>query len=382
MPSPDTQLVSLAVNLRRAIHQNPELGYEEHQTTALVAEALNHPAIRVTRMSGTGLIAEVGHGDKTVAFRADLDALPITELTDLDFASQTKGIMHACGHDAHTAIAVGLAQHLADHPLDGVVRFIFQPAEEQFPGGAVKLVEDGCLDGVSAIIAFHVDPALEVGKIGLKTGPITSSSDRFEIRLTGPGGHTARPHETVDLMHAAGQMLTSLPFAVYRKIDSRIPAAVVFAQVSAGKADNVIPTEVAMSGTARVLDQAMWDEIPKLIETTAQEIAAVSGAGITFTYTRGIAPVVNDLHVVAAATEALSDDLSHDAVVETYASMGAEDFSSYLLQVPGALLRLGAWDGASEKSALHSAFFDLDESAIGVGIEAGASVLRRLIAEA
>ena len=376
MPS---ELITQTIELRRSIHRNPEIGFEELATTELVARALDAPGISVQRRAGTGLTAEVGSGRRCVAFRADIDALPIHELTGLSFASQRPGVMHACGHDAHTAIGVGIAQHMATLDLPGRVRFIFQAAEEQFPGGGQILVDEGVVDDVASILAYHVDPSLEVGRIGLKVGPITSSSDRFSITLTGPGGHTARPHETVDLLHAAGQMLTELPWQLYRTVDARLPVALVFGQIVGGSADNIIPTEVTLSGTCRVLDQATWESMPERLEELVQGIARLTGAIAKLTCTRGIAPVVNDFEAIGTATAAIEEELGHSALTATYASMGAEDFSSYLQKVPGALLRLGVWDGVSEKNALHSAFFDLDERAIEVGIRAGTATLLELL---
>ncbi|MBK5265880.1 MAG: amidohydrolase [Acidimicrobiia bacterium] len=374
-----TDLIEAATALRRAIHHNPELGYQETETTDAVATALDVPGITLTRRTGTGLIADVGSAGKRVAFRADLDALPIHELTDVAFASKTPGVMHACGHDAHTAIGVTIAKHLARMELPGRVRFIFQPAEESFPGGAQLLVNEDILDDVSAILAFHVDPSLEVGKVGLKAGAITSSSDRFEIMLSGPGGHTARPHETVDLLHAAGRMLTDLPAQFARSIDARIPVAMVFGQIAGGSADNVIPTEVRMSGTCRVLDEPTWQSIPERLERLVQAIVSPTGAIAKLTYSRGIAPVVNDPATLATAGAAIEGELGAGSTVGTDASMGAEDFSSYLQMIPGALLRLGAWDGVSVKTALHSAFFTIDERAIETGVRAGAASLLALL---
>lgn len=375
-----SDLVDTAVQLRRDFHRNPELGYHETRTTAAIATALEIPGVSLTRRSGTGLIADIGSGGRRVAFRADLDALPINELAEVPHASNVRGVMHACGHDAHAAIGVAIAQHLAATDLPGRVRFIFQPAEESFPGGAKPLVAEGVLEDVSSILAFHIDPSLAVGKIGLKAGAITSSSDRFEITLSGPGGHTARPHETVDLLHAAGHMLTDLPAQFARSIDARIPVAMVFGQISGGAADNVIPTEVTMSGTCRVLDQGTWETIPERLERLVQSIVSPSGAIAKLTYTRGIAPVVNDPATLAIAAAAIQKELGTGSTTSTDASMGAEDFSCYLQEIPGALLRLGAWDGESDKTALHSAYFTLDERSIEVGIRAGVASLLGLLA--
>jgi amidohydrolase len=240
-------------------------------------------------------------------------------------------------------------------------------------------VDEHVLNDVSSILAFHVDPSLEVGKVGIRAGAITSSSDRFEIMLSGPGGHTARPHETVDLLHAAGRMLTDLPGQFARSIDARIPVAMVFGRIAGGSADNVIPTEVHMSGTCRVLDEPTWQSIPDRLERLVQAIVSPTGAIAKLTYCRGIAPVVNDPAILATARAAIEGELGAGSTVGTDASMGAEDFSCYLQKIPGALLRLGAWDGVSEKTALHSAFFTIDERAIETGVRAGVASLLALL---
>ncbi len=329
------------------------------------------------REDGTGLVADVGPDAPRVAWRADLDALPIHEMTNLAFRSNVDGWMHACGHDAHSAIATAIATVLHEQG-DVSVRFIFQPAEESFPGGARQLTLEGAIDGISAIAAFHVDPSLEVGKIGLRIGAITSSSDRFQITVEGPGGHTARPHETVDTLYAAGRILTDLPMMVHRSLDSRIPISLVFGQLRGGEADNVIPTRVTMAGTVRMLDDTARDHVPMLIDRLAQEIAQPTGAKVSTTFETGIPPVINDPRVIAAAHLAVVETLGSDAVAEAQPSMGAEDFADYLETIPGALLRLGVRTPGKAELALHSAVFDIDEGAIAHGIAAGAATLYEL----
>lgn len=370
-----------AIELRRAIHRRPELGRQEFATTQLVVRALAGAGITSrVRPANTGLIAEVGMGGSLVGFRADLDALPIHEQTGLPFASELPGLMHACGHDAHTAIAVGIALALTElKTLPGRVRFVFQPAEELFPGGADELMGEGAIDGVEAIIAFHVDPALPPGQIGFKTGPITSSSDRFLITIDGPGGHTARPHDSVDTIYAAGQVITQLPAFLDRLVDARRPLSLVFGRVQGGMAGNVIPTSVELSGTCRSLDHDTWERMPKLIDRLVHEIVAPLGATAAVTYDVGIPPVINDQFVVAEVEYAVSSVLGTHAVALTHASLGAEDFSYFLQEIPGALFRLGA-ELPDRRIDLHSAWFDIDEAAIETGIVAGTAALLRLMA--
>ena len=376
-----TRVAPRAVELRRAIHRRPELGRQEFATTELVVRALAGAGITSrVRSANTGLVADIGESGSLVGFRADLDALPIQEHTGLPFASELPGLMHACGHDAHTAIAVGIALALNElGTLPGRVRFLFQPAEELFPGGADEMLREGAIEGVQAVIALHVDPSLPPGQIGFKTGPITSSSDRFLITIDGPGGHTARPHDSVDTIFAAGQVITQLPALLDRLIDARLPLSLVFGRVQGGMAGNVIPASVELSGTCRSLDRATWERMPKLIDRLVHEIVAPLGATAMVDYEVGIPPVINDQFVVAEVEYAVSSILGTQAVALTQASLGAEDFSYFLQEIPGALFRLGT-QLPDRKTDLHSAWFDIDEAAIEVGILAGTTAMLRLMA--
>ncbi|MFO7291738.1 MAG: amidohydrolase [Actinomycetes bacterium] len=374
------EVLPSVTELRRAIHRHPELSFHEFTTTQRVADLLSDRGLRpAVRPEGTGLVVEVGSPGRTVGFRADLDALPIQEPADNPFASQIPGVMHACGHDAHTAIAAGIALVLARLDLPGRVRFIFQPGEESFPGGALTLVREGVTEGLSAIVAFHVDPTLPAGQVGLRTGAVTGSADRFLIRLEGPGGHTARPHRTVDLVYAAGRVITELPALLDRIVDPRRPLTIVFGRVQGGVAFNVIPTSVELGGTVRTLDPELWSEIPMLLESLASQIVAPIGAKATVSHQTGIPPVVNDPGVIDVARVAIAEALGPQAVTSTDTSMGAEDFSRYLEHVPGALLRLGSAPDHG-MSDLHSAGFVFNEAALDTGLVAGAATLLRLLA--
>ena len=373
------EVLPTITELRRAIHRHPELSFQEFATTERVATVLRHGGLDPKiRDSGTGLVVELGYGERIVGFRADLDALPISEPADNPHASQVRGVMHACGHDAHTAIAAGIALTLARLPLPGRVRFLFQPGEEVFPGGALEMVHDGAIDDLSSILAFHVDPTLEAGTVGLRTGPITGSADRFTITLEGPGGHTARPHRTVDLVYAVGRLVTELPALIDRLVDARRPVAVVFGRIHGGAVENVIPTTVELGGTVRTLDRGLWDEIPALITDLAAQIVKPTGARASVTYIRGVPPVVNDPEVIDTARLATMDILGVGAVVPTPTSMGAEDFSQYLDRVPGALLRLGCLTDIGPVD-LHSASFVFNEAALDAGVTAGVATLLRLL---
>jgi amidohydrolase len=369
------------VDVRRAIHRHPELSKHEFTTTDLVADALTEarlsPRLRTPK---TGLTVDVGTDGPLVVFRADLDALPITEPSGLPFASQTPGVMHACGHDAHTAIAFGLALAWDRLGTNRRVRFLFQPSEELFPGGSDEFVAEGAVSGAVAIVAFHVDPHLETGLVGVKAGPITASADRFSILLEGPGGHTARPHATVDIVHAAGHVIAQLPAVVSRLVDARAPLVITFGQVHGGTADNVIPTSVLMSGTVRTPDHDAWEAVPAILRRVATELAAPFGAAVDVRYNRGLPPVVNDASLVARLQPVIERTLGADTTRLTYTSMGAEDFAMYLTETPGAMFRLGCAADPSTTSDLHSASFMLDEASLEVGLRVGLDLLRELTA--
>lgn len=368
------------VALRREIHANPELGWFEIETTRLAAATLEKMGVKPNvRESGLGLTADVGSGSPAVGFRADLDALPISELNDLPFRSRIAGVMHACGHDAHTAIGVGVAAVLARlEDVGGRVRFIFQPAEEKIPGGATELRAERVHEGLRCIIGYHVDPTLPPGKVGLRIGGITGASDRFRVHLSGPGGHTSRPHQTVDLVYVAGRVITDLPETIRQTIDPREALALVFGSVAGGSVENVIPTDVTIGGTARMFDHDLWRDMPKLIEKAVGELVQPLGARFELEYHRGSPPTVNDEHVIHTVRGAVNDVLGPDADVDTHQSLGSEDFAWYLEDIPGALLRLGS--GIAGRTVdLHSATFDIDEAAIETGIIAGAASLLALL---
>lgn len=370
------ELLPEVVELRRQLHRRPELAYREVATTELLLTQLRAAGLEPqSRSPRTGLVVEVGKGGYVIGFRSDLDALPIQEPEGFEHRSEIAGVMHACGHDIHTAIGAGLALVAARLELDRRIRFVFQPAEEAFPGGGQELVAEGAAADLAAIVAFHCDPSLEVGKVGMRSGPITASADRFFVTLEGPGGHTARPHRTVDLVFASGLLVSQLPGLIDRHTDARLPKAVVFGTISGGTAENVIPTKVELSGTCRTLDRGLWEEIPSLIDRLVHEIVAPTGAKVVFKYVRGVPPVINNSDVVAACREAVSHSLGVSNIVEAESSMGAEDFSAFTEAVPGALLRLGVKTRGERSVDLHSASFRADEGAVEVGLLAGMASL-------
>ncbi len=368
------------VELRRALHAHPETGWNERATTERIATALATAGLTaVTRPDGIGATVDIGSGTPAVGFRADIDALPIQELARPVYRSTVPGVMHACGHDVHAAVAVGIACILGRlEDFSGRVRVIFQPAEEQIPGGAVTLRDEGVHRGLSALIAFHVDPALPPGRIGARVGAITSASDRMVIKLTGPGGHTSRPHQTVDLLAAAGRVLTELPQLLRAGVDPRKPLAVVFGRVAGGTVENVIPAEVELGGTLRVFDADLWRELPKLVDSAIASIAGPLGADFELEYVKGSPPVVNDQGVAEVFAAAARACLGDEHVVHTHQSLGSEDLAWFFEDVPGAMFRLGC---ALERKPvdLHSASFDVDEGCIETGMRVGAAALTALV---
>ena len=366
------EIAPKALELRRLLHRNPEPAHREHRTTELIRRFVEGHGLEFNgREPKTGGWVDLGDRP-AIGFRADIDALPILEPAENSPRSQTEGWMHACGHDAHAAIAAGIAVVLARLDIERRIRIIFQPAEEVFPGGAVDLLEDGVVEGLSALLAFHVDPTLQVGSLGTRIGPITASADALTIAIHGPGGHTSRPHKTVDLITAAARVAAELPGAIRNSIDARSPIVTAFGSIHGGDAANVIPTEVVLKGTVRTLDPALWDVLPSLVDKTLGSILAVDGAGYNLEYQRGIAPVVNDAFIVERVTRAIRSEMGADTVVDTNPSMGGEDFSNYLTETRGALFRLGAASGGGD---LHSASFNFNESALPFAIHAGVTAL-------
>ncbi|WP_221347768.1 amidohydrolase [Streptomyces beigongshangae] len=367
------------VAFRRDLHMHPELGNQEFRTTAAIKERLERAGLRPRVLdTGTGLICDVGVPDPALpmlALRADIDGLPIPDMkTGCAYRSTVPDRAHACGHDVHTTIVLGAALVLADlyarGLLDRAVRLIFQPAEEVLPGGATEVIKCGGLDGVGRIVAVHCDPRVDAGRVGLRYGPITSACDRVEVRLDGPGGHTARPHLTTDLVTAAARVAVDVPAVVARRVDVRAGLSLTWGRIESGHACNVIPQRAELSGTVRCLDLDAWRNAPDLVHAAVDEVAALHRAKSQITYVRGVPPVVNDPGVTDLLRGAMTARLGSDSVEGTEQSMGGEDFSWYLEHVPGAMARLGVRPpGERTVRDLHQGNFDVDESAITVGVE-------------
>jgi amidohydrolase len=358
------------VALRRELHQHPEVSFEEKRTTELIMEHLGALGLSPHRLhGGTGVLCDIGTSGPLIALRADIDALPLQDLKDTPYRSQNDGVTHACGHDAHTAILLAAAAELVDAELPGRIRLVFQPAEEVVPGGALTVIEAGALEGVEQIYALHCDPRLTTGLIGLRVGGITAACDRFEVNLTGPGGHTGRPQLTAELVYALGQLITGLPGLLSRRVDPRAALSLVWGAVHAGSASNAIPTSGYVRGTVRVFDRDAWDAAEPLLRELVEQLAAPSEVRAEVIYVRGVPPVVNDASAVDTQRVAVVAALGDDAVADTPQSMGGEDFAWYLDHAPGALARLGvAAPGTEGALDLHQGTFDIDEAALAIGV--------------
>src|SRR6201991_1951400 len=332
------------VAIRRHIHAHPERSHHEFETAALVARELAVAGLTPQMLpKGNGLICDIGTGDRVIAFRADLDALPLADLKDVPYRSTVENVAHACGHDVHTTILIGLGLALAQlaerGELPGRVRLIFQPAEETFPSGAPEVVASGALKDVAAIFALHCYPQLPAGLVGVRSGPFTAAADTVEVTLTGPGGHTARPHLTADLVHALGRVIVDVPSLLDRRGGPPAGGPARGAGLSmvggaghAGEAFNAIPGEGHVRGTVRILNRDAWREAPDLIVKLMRDVVAATGAEVDVRYSRGVPPVINDRMASAVIAGAAGAALGADPAGEAEISMGGEGFPFYLDQ--------------------------------------------------
>ena len=362
------------IAFRRDLHAHPELAHAETRTTERVAARLTAAGVRVRTLTGTGLIADLGPADPAhrMALRADMDALPLAERTGLSFASQSDGVCHACGHDVHVAAVLGaglaLQQQADSLAAKGLgVRLIFQPAEEVTPGGALAVIEQGGIQGVDAIYSVHCDPTLDVGRAGLRDGAITAATDSVTITLSGRGGHTSRPHLTQDLIYALGKVVTDVPAALSRRVDPRAGVTLVWGTVHSGAAENVIPSTGTVSGTLRMLDAQLWEDIGPLLEELVHAVILPYAVSGTIEHRRGAPPVVNDPASVAKLRASAQLMLGPGAPAPTAQSLGGEDFAWYVQAVPGAMARLGTRTPGGTTYDLHQGDLVVDERAVAIG---------------
>lgn len=377
-----TRLQDQLIAWRREIHRHPELGFHETRTAALVAGVLNSLGYRVrTGVGRTGVVGERGAGPPIVAIRADMDALPIQEANDVPYASTVPGVMHACGHDAHTAIALGVATLLAEEPFPGTVRFLFQPAEEVADeegfSGASRMIQDGAMEGVKAVLGLHVNVIKPTGDIAIEAGPASAGVDSFALAINGKGGHGAYPHRSVDPIYIAAHVILALNGIVSRRLDPFDPAVISIGAVHGGTASNVIPEEVNLSGTIRY----EATEVQQLLRTEierAAEVARALGGDYQLTFETGYPPMINDAGIAALLRQVATDLLGAEHVRPRDKGMGAEDFGYFSALAPGAMFGLGCRP-AGEVWPGHSPHFDLDERCLPVGAAVLAEAALRLL---
>ena len=373
------------IEWRRDFHMHPEIGFELHRTSKIVADELEKMGYRVKRGVGkTGVVAEIGEGGKVVAIRADMDALPIFEQNEHEYVSQTSGAMHACGHDSHTAMALGAALLLSKEKLPGRVRFLFQPCEEttdeENKSGAQRMAAEGAMDGVDYVIAQHVDPAMPVGTIGINAGPCSGGVDNWYGVIRGKGGHGAHPNQTIDPYHLLAHVILGLNGIVSRRIDPFEPAVVSIGIINGGLTENVIPDHVKLSGTLRFTNPEIHESLREEIRR-AFEIAKVMGGDYELSFEFGGMPMVND-KLVSDMIEATGKEmLGIHNVHEIKKTLGAEDFGEFLNLAPGAMFMLGTQKAGHEEYMLHHPKFDLDERALPIGTAMLAETAKRFLAE-
>lgn len=367
---------------RREFHAHPEPGFRETRTAARVAEVLTGLGYRVrTGVGRTGVVAERGEGHPIIAIRADMDALPIQEVNDVLYASQVPGVMHACGHDAHTAIALGVAQLLADESFPGTLRLLFQPAEEvadeEGLSGAPRMIQDGAMEGVDAVLALHVDPSVEVGDIVLETGPASAGVDTFYASIIGRGGHGASPHRAVDPIYIAAHVVLALHGIVSRRLDPMAPAVISVGAIHGGQADNVIPDRVELRGTIRYMKPEVQRQIHTEIERALQ-VARALGGDYELRLEIGYPPMMNDDRIVGLLRKVAVDLLGEEHIQPPHPGMGAEDFGYFSERAPGAMFGLGCKIEGDERVA-HSPRFDIDERCLPIGAAILAEAALRLL---
>jgi len=368
------------IEIRRHIHAHPELSGQEQQTAAYVAGVLSSSGVRVREAIGkTGVVGELvgkgsagkGEGDRRIlAIRTDMDALPINEQTGLGFASRNPGVMHACGHDVHTTVGLGTAMILAQlqEVIPGTVRFLFQPAEE-IAQGASWMVADGAMQDVTGVLGVHVFPSIPGGSVGLRYGALTAAADDLEIIIKGESGHGARPHEAIDAIWIAAQVITTLQQAISRTQNPLRPVVLTIGKIIGGRAPNVIADQVQLVGTVRSLHPETHANLPQWIENIVTGVCEMYGAKCVVNYQRGVPSVQNDVFLTNIVESAAREAWGSDRVqILLEPSLGAEDFSIYLDHAPGTMFRLGVGFSDRPNYPLHHPQFEVDESAIVTGV--------------
>lgn len=364
------ELTSQLTTWRRHLHQYPELSFKEHETQRYLLGVLKELGLQPSAIGGTGVTVELGHGSRGVAVRADIDALPLQEESTYEFRSRHDGVMHACGHDGHTAILLGVAALLAPHQdtLPGRVRLMFQPAEELIPGGALDLIQDGVLDHVDRVLGLHLASDLPTGQVGLVAGATSANADRFIIRIEGKGGHGSQPESAIDPLVVAADLLLSIQTIVSRNINPRHAAVVTVGTLEGGSNFNIIAPRATLTGTVRTFDPEDRTIIRQRLETLVSHICQAHGAQGELDYLEGYPSVVNTEEEAKSAECVVEKLLGPNAVVHPDPLMAGEDFAYYLQQRPGVFLTLGCQNSSvGAHFPHHHPQFTIDEQALPLG---------------
>ncbi|GEC90480.1 MULTISPECIES: M20 family metallopeptidase [Brevibacillus] len=370
---------------RRYLHENPELSFHEEKTAQFVYETLlTFGNLEVSRPTKNSVMARLigSQPGKVLAMRADMDALPITEENTFEFVSKNPGVMHACGHDGHTSMLLGTAKLLSGmkDQIKGEVRFFFQHAEEVYPGGAEEMVQAGVMDGVDMVIGTHLWSTMEFGTVGICPGPMMAAPDTFWITVLGKGGHAALPHETIDSIAIAAQVVTNLQHIVSRNADPLDNLVLSVTQFVGGTTHNVIPGAVEICGTVRSFDKNLRESVPGLMERVIKGITEAHGAGYKFKYEFGYRPVINDAEVTKLMEEVVEESLGAEWVEHMRPTMGGEDFSAFQQKAPGCFFYVAA--GNKEKGITyphHHPRFTIDEDALEVGVKMFVNAARKIV---
>ncbi len=357
------------VEWRRDFHRHPELAFEERRTSAVIRAFLEECGIEVHPCAGTGLrgVLKGAHGGPTIALRADMDALPVAEENDVDYRSQNDGVMHACGHDGHMAMLMGAAKVLSRHraSVPGRVVFLFQPAEEDPPGGAKRMIEEGALEGIDRIFGLHLWQPFPSGVVGLRAGAVMAQADKFKVVIRGGGGHASQPHLAVDPVLVASHVVVAAQSIASRFVDPLAPVVVSFTTMHGGSAHNIIPDRVTLTGTVRVLTVELQRTVRERLRELCEQTCQAFGATAELEYQDGYPPMVNDAAMTDLVARVAKRELGESRVVTMEPVMGGEDFASYLQRMPGAFVVLGT--GGPGSHPHHSARFNIDEAVLPLG---------------
>ena len=361
------------IDIRRWLHRNPEIGFDEHKTSEYLKKLLLDSGYTITQTPEmkTGFFCEYNSGSNgsLLAVRCDMDGLLVSEQSSKEYKSINKGVMHACGHDVHMTTVVGLAIMVSELKLNisGSIRFIFQPAEEQAPGGSIAMIDGGAIENVNHIIGGHVLPKMDAGKLGFKAGPMAAIVELIEISITGPGGHTSRPAETVDLIWAMSQLILSMEQSVRRSADQQQPVVLAFGKVVGGNTFNVLPDSIELKGTLRYLDSDLKNKLHSNIDKAISGVEQVTGAKIKWSVPYTSPGVFNDESLTDVLVESSKKAIgSNSTIILEESSMGGEDFAYYLEHIPGSYYRIGCYDGCAND--VHTPNFDVDESCISTAV--------------